>query len=145
MGNCANASAEFSFSAAVAERAINTSDSSKVEQLKLLSLKLDNDIEEKNTIVVNLNREIAELQSKKQITIERQKYEVDDAKLQSNMVQLKEEVLTIQNVFLLDIFNGKLFAWILIGLAAISLILVFIPFYRPSLSEIKNLSGLNCD
>mgnify|MGYP003295955351 CR=1 FL=1 len=71
----------------------NTSDSSKVEQLKLLSLKLDTDIEDKNNVVLNLSRELAELQSKKQITIERQKYEVDDAKLQSNMVQLKEEVL----------------------------------------------------
>ena len=59
-------------------------------------------------------------------------------------VLIVTQTLTIQNVFLLDIFNGKLFAWILIGLAAISLILVFIPFYRPSLSEIKNLSGLNC-
>ena len=52
-------------------------------------------------------------------------------------------VLKIENVFLLDIFQGKLFAWILIGLATISLVLVFIPFYRPSLSEIKNLSGLS--
>ena len=75
----------------------NTSDSSKVEQLKLESIKLDNEIENRNNLIFTLNREIAELESKKQITIERQKYEVDDAKLQSNMVQLKEEVLTIQN------------------------------------------------
>ena len=52
-------------------------------------------------------------------------------------------VLKIKDVFLLDIFEGKLFAWILIGLATISLVLVFIPFYRPSFSEIKNLSGLS--
>ena len=58
-------------------------------------------------------------------------------------VLIVTEVLTIQNVFLLDIFKGKLFAWILIGLATISLVLVFIPFYRPSISEIKNLSGLS--
>ena len=58
-------------------------------------------------------------------------------------VLIVTEVLKIENVFLLDIFQGKLFAWILIGLAAISLVLVFIPFYRPSLSEIKNLSGLS--
>ena len=75
----------------------NTSDSSKVEQLKLEGIKLDNLIEEKNSLIYQLNKDIAELESKKQITIERQKYEVDDAKLQSNMVQLKEEVLTIQN------------------------------------------------
>ena len=58
-------------------------------------------------------------------------------------VLIVTEILTIENVFLLDIFKGKLFAWILIGLAAISLVLVFIPFYRPSISEIKNLSGLS--
>ena len=75
----------------------NTSDSSKVEQLKLLSLKLDSDIEEKNNIVVKLNNEIAELQSKKQITIERQKYEVDGDRLQESILSLKEEVLSLTN------------------------------------------------
>ena len=75
----------------------NTSDSSKVEQLKLLSLKLDSDIEEKNNIVVNLNNELAELQSKKQITMERQKYEVDGNRLQESILSLKEEVLSLTN------------------------------------------------
>ena len=75
----------------------NTSDSSKVEQLKLLSLKLDSDIEEKNNVVVKLNNEIAELQSKKQITIERQKYEVDGDRLQESILSLKEEVLSLTN------------------------------------------------
>ena len=75
----------------------NTSDNSKVEQLKLLSLKLDSDIEEKNNVVVKLNNEIAELQSKKQITIERQKYEVDGDRLQESILSLKEEVLSLTN------------------------------------------------
>ena len=75
----------------------NTSDSSKVEQLKLLSLKLDSDIEEKNNLVVKLNKELAELQSRKQITIERQKYEVDGDRLQENILVLKEEVLNLSN------------------------------------------------
>ena len=75
----------------------NTSDSSKVEQLKLLSLKLDSDIEEKNNLVVKLNKELAELQSRKQITIERQKYEVDGDRLQENILVLKEEVLNLTN------------------------------------------------
>ncbi len=76
---------------------LNTSDSSKVEQLKLLSLKLDSDIEEKNNLVVKLNKELAELQSRKQITIERQKYEVDGDRLQENILVLKEEVLNLSN------------------------------------------------
>ena len=75
----------------------NNSDSSKVEQLKLLSLKLDSDIEDKNNVVLNLSRELAELQSKKQITIERQKYEVDGNVLQESILNLKEEVLNLTN------------------------------------------------
>lgn len=75
----------------------NTSDSSKVEQLKLLSMKLDNDIDVKNDIVLHLNKEIAELQSKKQITMERQKYEVDGDRLQESILALKEEVLNLSN------------------------------------------------
>ena len=75
----------------------NNSDSSKVEQLKLLSLKLDNDIDTKNNIVLNLNKELAELQSRKQITIERQKYEVDGDRLQESILSLKEEVLNLTN------------------------------------------------
>ena len=45
--------------------------------------------------------------------------------------------------FLVGIGGGKLVAWILIGLAVVSLLFVFIPIYRPSVSEIKHLSGLS--
>ncbi len=52
--------------------------------------------------------------------------------------------LTIsEEYFLLGYKKGKLFAWILIGLATISLVFVLIPFFRPSLSEIKHLKGLS--
>lgn len=75
----------------------NTTDSSKVENLKLQSMKLDTQIEEKNTIIAQLTQEIASLQSKKQITMERQKYEVDGAKLQESILVLQEEVLSLSN------------------------------------------------
>ncbi len=75
----------------------NTTDSSKVEELKLIGLKLDQTIEEKSNLVFKLTQEIAELQSKKQITIERQKYEVDSSKLEMNILTLKEEVLSLNN------------------------------------------------
>lgn len=75
----------------------NTSDSSKVEELKLESLKLDNVIEQKNNNIVKLTQEIADLQSKKQITVERQKYEIDGDKLQENILSLKEEVMSLLN------------------------------------------------
>lgn len=48
--------------------------------------------------------------------------------------------LTIsESYFLIGYKNGKLFAWILIGLSAIALVFIMIPFYRPSMSEIKHL------
>lgn len=84
----------------------NTTDSSKVEKLKLDSLKLDEEIDKKNEIINNLTQEIVELQSKKQITLERQKYEVDDAKLQENILSLKEEVLNLKQM--MDTFTNEI-------------------------------------
>lgn len=48
-----------------------------------------------------------------------------------------------EKYFLIGYAQGKLFAWILIGLAVISLAFVVIPFFRPSFSEIKHLKGLS--
>ena len=76
---------------------INDTDTSRVEKLKLDSLKLDEEIDNKNYLLVELNNELAELDSKKKITIERQKYEVDDNKLQLSMFTLQEEVLSLTN------------------------------------------------
>ena len=36
----------------------------------------------------------------------------------------------------------KVFAWVLIGLGAISLLLVALPFYKPSFDEAKHIKGL---
>lgn len=75
----------------------NSSGNSKIDQLKLESLKLDDEIEKKNAEVLKIINEISDLQSKKQITVERKKYEVDDTKLQNNIIALKEEILGINN------------------------------------------------
>ncbi len=75
----------------------NTIDSSKVEKMKLDALKLDQEIDDKNTLIMDLNREITEIDGKKQITLERQKYELDGAKVEENLLALKEEVLNISN------------------------------------------------
>ena len=48
-----------------------------------------------------------------------------------------------EKYFLVGLYKGRLFAWILIGLAAISLLFVVIPFYRPSMTEIKHLKTLS--
>ena len=76
----------------------NNTDTSKIEKLKLQSLKIDNAIEEKNNLITSLTETIATLESKKQITMERQKYKVDDAKLQESILSLKEEVLNLNKL-----------------------------------------------
>ena len=45
------------------------------------------------------------------------------------------------NAFLVGRY-GDVFAWVLIVLGVISLLLWAIPFYRPSVSEIKHIKGL---
>ena len=61
------------------------------------SLKLDTDIEDKNKLITELTNKIANLQSQKQIAIERQKYTVDNSTLQNNIINLKEEILSLNN------------------------------------------------
>lgn len=75
----------------------NNSDSLNLEELKAKSLKLDELIEEKTNIVLNINQELEKLNSQKQITIERQKYIIDGDKLEESIVTLKEEVMKLNN------------------------------------------------
>ena len=74
-----------------------SNDDSELEKLKLENIKIDEAIENKNKDIMMLVKQISDLQSKKQITIERQKYQVDDQKLENNIITLKEEILAIQN------------------------------------------------
>ena len=46
-----------------------------------------------------------------------------------------------QNVFLLSDYK-TVFAWILVGLGVIALLLAVASFYRPSLAEVKHVTGL---
>ena len=41
--------------------------------------------------------------------------------------------------------NTTIFSWILVGLGAISILLVAAAFYRPSIAEIKHISGLKAN
>lgn len=74
----------------------NNQDSAEVEKLKLLSIKLDEEISSANENLIAFEKKLAELQAQKQLVIERKKYEVEDSKLQSNIINLKEEELTIK-------------------------------------------------
>ena len=77
----------------------NNSDTSKVEELKLEQLKLDTSIEDKNNKLNELITDLSNLQSKKQLSIERQKYQLKNSKLDSNLLDLKEEVLTLNREY----------------------------------------------
>ena len=73
-----------------------SSDDEELENLKLDSIKIDTLIDNKNKDIMLLVNELSDLQSKKQITIERQKYEVDDQKLENNIITLKEDIYNIE-------------------------------------------------
>ena len=72
-------------------------DSSKIDTLKLKLTKLEDNISAKSDKLFKITSELSNLQSEKQVMIERQKYEVDDSKLQSNILNLKEQELKIKN------------------------------------------------
>ncbi len=74
----------------------NTKDISIIETLKLKNTKLETKINELNQKLININKEISDAEALKQITLERKKFEVDDIKIQDNIVLLKEKKLTIE-------------------------------------------------
>lgn len=84
----------------------NTSDTSKIERLKLTSTKLDSEISELNDKLIQLNKEISDTEAEKQVTLERKKYEVDDIKLQDNIVLMKEKKLKIKKD--IEVLNNEI-------------------------------------
>lgn len=77
--------------------ASSSSDTSKIEQLKLKTIKLDEEINKNNDNLIDISNKIADLNSLKKVTEERKKYQVEDIKLQNNIVDLKEQELNLQN------------------------------------------------
>ncbi len=75
----------------------NVIDNSKVDNLKLKLLKLEEQISEKTDKLYGLNMELSKLTSEKQVMLERQKYKVEDVKLEENLVNLKEKELGLKN------------------------------------------------
>lgn len=84
----------------------NTSDTTKIERLKLTNAKLDTEISELNDKLILLNKEISETDAEKQVTLERKKYEVDDIKLQDNIVLMKEKELKIEKD--IEVLNNEI-------------------------------------
>jgi len=74
----------------------NNTDTVRQESLKLNNIKLEEKINELNNELINLNKEISETNALKQVALERKKYEVDDIKVQDNILLLKEKEFTIK-------------------------------------------------
>lgn len=66
-----------------------------VEKLKLDIYKIDDEINVKNKKLLELTEEISLLSSEKRITIERTKYEYSEDKIKNNLINLKEEELSL--------------------------------------------------
>ena len=75
----------------------NLVDGAKIDSLKVKMLKLEEEISKKSDELFKITKKLSNLSSEKQIMIEREKYEVDDAKLQANIINLKETKLKITN------------------------------------------------
>ena len=74
----------------------NINDSSIIEKLKLKNINIDKEINDLQDKLIELNKEINEVEKDRQVSLERKKFEVDDIKLQNNIVNLKEKELTIK-------------------------------------------------
>jgi len=72
-------------------------DSSKIDNLKLKLIKLEDNINAKSDKLFKITSELSTLASEKQIMMERQKYKVEDSKLQANILNLKEQELKLKN------------------------------------------------
>ena len=75
----------------------NLVDGAKIDSLKMQVLKLEEEISKKSDELFKITKQLSNLASEKQIMIEREKYEVDDAKLQANIINLKDTKLKITN------------------------------------------------
>ena len=85
---------------------------SKLEKLKLDNLELEDKVNSKKDELLKLSEKISELTSEKKITLERQKYEVNNNVIDNNLINLKEQELrlnkniAVMNKEVLDIENS---------------------------------------
>lgn len=80
-----------------------TTDSSKIEELKLKKTNIDTKINDLQEKLILLNKNVSEVERDRQVMLERKKFEVDDIKLQDNIVLLKEKELNIsKNISVLE-------------------------------------------
>ena len=76
---------------------LNNTNETKLLEFKVKQTELENKIKESQNKLLELTELSEKLNSQKKIILERQKYEVDDAKLHENLVNLKEHQLKLEN------------------------------------------------
>ena len=80
-----------------------TSETTKIESLKLSSIKIDEEISSLTDELIRINETLSNLETKKQVMSERRKYEVDDQLLESNILILKERIVELKkNISVID-------------------------------------------
>ena len=75
----------------------NSTNEAKTLDLKVKINKKDDDIKELNAKLLSITEEVEKINSKKNILIERKKYQVDNVKLHNNVIALKEEEASVSN------------------------------------------------
>lgn len=75
----------------------NGTSDAKVEVLKLELMKIESDINKESQSLLKTTEELSNLEATKQLLSERKKYEVDDVKLESNILNLKEEIASLES------------------------------------------------
>ena len=78
-------------------------DNSKIEELKLKETKISEELYKLQNLLTEVTAECQGLLGKKDLIIERQKYDANDAKVHENMINLKESILKKEN----EIFGVK--------------------------------------
>ena len=67
----------------------NSGNNAKLEEIKNNLAKINEEINNKNKELLNKTTEVEKLNSRKNILLERKKYEVEDTKLHQSLVHLK--------------------------------------------------------
>lgn len=75
----------------------NASSEAKIEEFKVKLNKVEKELSEEQKTLLELTSLVEQINSQKQIVLERKKYEVDDTKFHHNLVLLKEEELKLKN------------------------------------------------
>ena len=75
----------------------NSKSNAKLETLKIELTKISQEIQEKNKELLEKTKTVEKINSRKNIILERKKYEVEDSKLHQNLVDLQEKKMKLEN------------------------------------------------